>query len=682
MKWIPVALMGVAAFLGSLLGTLIANPLYARDPSSGMAPFLFNLVAMIVYLVVVIAILAAIPFAFLRLAWVGRRTEFATSMALGATRSELIRRARVEGLRMGVFASIAGIIAGALYVQVGPFAEHGWEPFTSQGLYPLVAVAWLLVMAIVIATTSAIYGIAMSSMTRGTPVEAATAVVADSASERGLGRLREPGRGIRVVLALFAFAWVVMLVDRLTNIGRVDFDNAAETVWLSNTVGVLAFIAAISAPVIGWFVLRLTAEALTGPVARALRYGTRGLGARSFAADGLMQRTGLRTGAVMTMAIVAALSTATLGTYTLGDHLNYTAERLNAPVAVTSYADGFFAEGPNPHPDGLEQTALDPSLLAALSADSRIHVVPFARLRAGDPYEYTELWPDGRIEESTRQDTYLAVDVAASDAVVPDGYRLLGLSDGTFVAAGEGNYSNVAVNMRGHEIVVAGVSEPVHPFWSSSRDSVVSLDWARERFGPAPISGALIYAVDDTVSVRAVVSEYVTPGQAYTYSHNEDYGVVMLSRAPLGASGTVLLAGLIIAVALIVAMSTASQRLRRREYATMAALGATPASLRVAPAIEAAVTASIAIVTGVAVGLTYWLATANPYLMSPGAPIDAGEALWHLGAHLGLFPWTSLAIGALVTVASAALASLVFGASMQQRTPVEELRTAMKEGVS
>jgi hypothetical protein len=70
----------------------------------------------------------------------------------------------------------------------------------------------------------------------------------------------------------------------------------------------------------------------------------------------------------------------------------------------------------------------------------------------------------------------------------------------------------------------------------------------------------------------------------------------------------------------------------------------------------------------------------HPTLLASGAPFDPGTTAWGFWWNLTHISWGLVAAVALATWFLAVAATAVYGFAVARRTPVDELRIAIKEG--
>ncbi|MCB2411497.1 hypothetical protein LGT39_01370, partial [Demequina sp. TTPB684] len=181
----------------------------------------------------------------------------------------------------------------------------------------------------------------------------------------------------------------------------------------------------------------------------------------------------------------------------------------------------------------------------------------------------------------------------------------------------------------------------------------------------------LLYAEEgaDRSKVQTILNGISPQGTGVTYS-----GYSTMGASSTTMLGTLVEVGLVVILVVVpmVALSVGVARRRRRDDATLAALGAAPRTLRTAVVVESTAIAAFSVATGLAWGaLAHALVTAvNFARLSLGGVITDSYLRWTLSS----IAWSDiLMIGAaavLVFGATSAVAAL----ALRRRTPVENHR--------
>lgn len=161
-------------------------------------------------------------------------------------------------------------------------------------------------------------------------------------------------------------------------------------------------------------------------------------------------------------------------------------------------------------------------------------------------------------------------------------------------------------------------------------------------------------------------------------SSPEDAGITFSGYSGPGLSSTTWVSNLITAGMLLIlvivpmaALSVGVARRRRRDDATLAALGAQPRTLRAAVVVEATVVAAFSIAVGLGWGaLSHVIATVNFARTSLGGVITDDYLRWTLSS----IAWVPLLVIGASAVVVFGVSAAVAARALQRRTPVENHR--------
>lgn len=483
----------------------------------------------------------------------------------------------------------------------------------------------------------------------------------------------------RAGLALLAFSlgvvvWTRFAAPHSTLGGQYQEGSGA----LGMVAGIVCTIALYLAALFG---LEPALGQLTRRAARMLpRSGT---GAFAVARHTLESRRGLAGQNIWTAksdyvahAYLAAIACALVGGFTLDAATGQQVEAITFDAVVTT------ADPPPPGRSGLigvDPAALDPSVLTALSEDPDLVVVPFGRVRVG------------AIDGTTPSASILIVDPADLDALLPGGAGALGLQDGILLSPDvyESQLTFPAPTQLIDVATGGGDAELYHRAWFNPL-TIATSGWAEQTWGDVPTVGALVAYVGSNVPpdgrFAAVADAAVnagaqaSPAPAFTAEEREFQGSVTdFSRGALGVV-TVILA-LTVSVGIVVDATRTVKR-HRQVRATVAALGATPRALAAAVPIDAGITLLIAFMVGLPLGGLAVAFAQHPTLFAVGAPFDPGFTMWGLWWNFMHLGWGTMLGVAAVTWTVAVASSAVYAFLVARRTPVDELREAIKAGVS
>ncbi|MDN4475938.1 hypothetical protein QQX09_08735 [Demequina sp. SYSU T00192] len=552
---------------------------------------------------------------------VTRRAELASRRALGQSRGSLVRAEALLGATSGAAWGGAALVAGSVVRQ----ASQGFGPGSPYwGALGTLAWFWL---ALVLGAAGG-WLMAAAWATRDTRDDASARRSVESAPRARRERWPWAAGALALpTLAMSVTGW--------------PGDVAMPWTLVLFLVSALGYYVAVPALLVRWG-SRLGLAILRG-IARVLDRAASPASASSLAADSLMRRTPLRGAALGAIGLVVAVATGASLALNANTARNALANEL-APDAIVASVPVIESGRPvadQPSPGWAP--ALDPVIIAELEADPAVVVVPAAVLTVG-------------VDRGI--DTVFAVDRDALDGLDPRGLRPTYL-DGA-VAIGTG----YDVLIIGDLQVAADWPSVAAPF------SGIDRDWAEGVLGDAPTSAMLIYGSDAAAALAA-----------------HDLGSAVVSYPERGyvegdpwadASSLALVAGpfLLGAVAIVVALAAASQRLRAREHATLVALGARAGTMRAAAALESGLVTAVGAALGLAAGTALGLGMSA--LNGAGG---WGVRLWNLGFDLAQAPWGALIGLVAVAVALASGLAALVRIRADASSPAEQLREAEKDGV-
>lgn len=319
----------------------------------------------------------------------------------------------------------------------------------------------------------------------------------------------------------------------------------------------------------------------------------------------------------------------------------------------------------------------DSGTLAALGEVPGLIAVPYSQIAvsSADP-----------ILAAHNTGVVYAVDPADLEAVVPNGARPLGLQDGVVLS-----YNGTSTFRAPLGLVDVNTSAgPVTVFHAESGSpvAIATRAWAEDVMGDVPVSGALVKATDTRLTAeerfaliadaaRAVGAQARPAPSLSAEEVAIDEDVQRYSGVGLGFLIFLLLIG---AVGTTLLLSVRTARAHRRVRATVAALGAPPRALVGALVVDAGITLAVAMALGLPLGALAAIAGGHPTLGTPGAPFNLGETLWGLGWNLSHLSWQPVALTLAGTWLLGVGVVFAYGLFTHRRTPVEELREAIKEG--
>ena len=686
MKWFAPLVIGIGALGGGLGFGQVMGPNPTDSDLVRGNPYAV-LVAVAVYGTVFMVILGLAAVNLRRLAISARAREWQTERALGGTMRRVVSSEASLGLRHGAAVSGVLLVAGAAARQFLPWFD-GLDHLRG-GHFQAWAVAGLaLVCVMCVGTTVAVYVIA-----------ALTAMGASEGSNGVPSSVRPPrlwghwGRAVRIgAFGIFAAAAVALVWRRAFPIrwelSAMQSSGPDDYWWASTAVMIFALGSAV--------LVTGAVAALAGLLSRATGRAliSRGRGVLLQAGDALARPSTERRIALGTMAIVVGLVTWVSGASDISAHRNHLADQF-APLAVVRPSTISDQESqPAAPPEGYAADTLNPALVESLTADSRLVAVPFAYLRAdtqaGDDSGSVTCGGGPCDERTWSMDTYVVVDPDDLRQLSPDGLRPFGFATGVTMKGGNGFGFASAWGSPGPTwLTIDGDRYPVYRSDLALPHSFVDATWTQDRFGEGPVNGVWLNLADpegltdeerlDTID--AILDDAIG-GDPSVRRLTFSYGYDGESSNGGGSVGGVAMAllGLILGVALIGGLAARSARDRRRDLATMAALGASPRALRTAPVVEMLVSTLSAVIAGVGAGLILATLSTQPTLFAPGAPLSLGDTMWLLRWNASQISWAPIGVTVLAAVLFTTAVAAVFAASMARRTPVEELREAIKEG--
>lgn len=687
---------GVVA-LGALPAVATAGAVVSRQPDA-VHPAL--LLVLLVYGGVFVVILGAVAYGIRRSSFAGIAQEITVLRALGQEPGAFARAQARRGLVLGARVSGGVVALGAIAQQArAVLAADAGDG--GPGFNPWALPAYALGVGMAAAATSAAFALAARHATaERPPMRAVPRRLRPEAPPVDIEQFRGPRRALRRVAYTLLAALVVASVA-----GQVwlrfwpeRFDSAAHSPsvptrasspwWVGPSHALLTVAAfALLAMLATWLTVR--AVSWVGH-----RWSSRGGTTLAIAGDGLAHHTLERTLAAATMAVVMGLTAYHAAGGDIEASRYDRAMSLEPDITVTPYPRGErekYAAGYSPE-------VLDPRIVEALSGDPRLIVVPVGVLYSDPVYRAQPvsqtITDDGATEDHWWQNTLAVLDPAAGGRERLEGWRSLGVSGGTVLDGSWGFTGSVEGGAGPATFTVDGVRHRTYQVSGYKVPAVADLAWAQPRFGTPPVNALYVYLADPASAgtsgrdnaASAIVSDLVVDlvgddvafGTVSTGAGQAGFLVNPAEGAGRNVALTVV--GLMVGAGLTGALASASARTRRKDLATLAALGARPSRLRAAPGVELGTTTLVAAVVGAAIGATVAIVQSHPTLFAAGGPVDAGATahiLWWNATHAG---WTYIAIMAAVAVAASVLVGALFGTSLELRSPVGELREATKQG--
>lgn len=326
---------------------------------------------------------------------------------------------------------------------------------------------------------------------------------------------------------------------------------------------------------------------------------------------------------------------------------------------------------------GIDRTSLDSSVITALEADPNLAVVPFGVVTVGP------------VNASSPVASITVVSPADLDRFIPHGARPFGLHDGVLVSPILDDFSRMLPAPTGPIDVSTGTGTSTlsHLTWFNA-STLATRQWAEATWGDVPVVGALVTYVGDDIPAADRLG-YISDAArragadarpAPTLSSEDIAAHRSQETFSLGFLGVMAVFVVIGSGVGAVILSIRTVKAHRQVRATVAALGATPRSLALAVPIDAGITHAVAFAIGLPLGVIGAAITKHPTLLKSGAPLDPGETAWGLWWNLTHIAWGQIAAVAGITWFLAVAATAIYGFAVARRTPVDELRVAIKEG--
>ncbi|NCT92293.1 FtsX-like permease family protein [Cellulomonas sp. APG4] len=562
---------------------------------------------------------------------VAQRTRtLALLRCVGADRRQLRRSVVVEALLLGVAASLTGLLVGAGVIQVVlAILGSSTDVPVPATITPSVAAVVVPLLAGVIVTVGASLTPARAA-TRVSPLAALAPVTAPRLAERG-GRVRAWFAGLLVVggTAGLVLGMLAVSIDPMLGLGIAVLGGAVSFVgvlvgavfWVPRVVGLLG----------------RGAARLGGPPARLA------------AANSIRnpRRTSATSAALLIgVTLVAMMAT---GAATTRVALDRTLdERFAVDVAVTGAAPEVTRDG---LPEGFVTTV------------SELDGVGATSLLTGAPVEVT--WPDGG--DAPMSVTAQGVELDEVRELMRAPEHVDGLTDGTVLVPeqvtrwyGIPESGTVTISGSSGELTLDVVTT------SFEADAVLLTKDTLDEIAPGAPANALWLTLDDLDSASELVTT-IADTAADTELAVSTAGAAVERAFYQRVVDTLLavvvgLLGVAVVIALVGVANTLSLSVieRRRESATLRAIGLSRRQLRSTLAVEGVLIALVGALVGSLLGLVYGWA-------------GAWTLLGELADVSLVVPWAHLGLVLVVAVLAGLLASVLPGRSAARTSPVEAL---------
>ncbi|WP_455604587.1 ABC transporter permease [Cellulosimicrobium funkei] len=557
---------------------------------------------------------------------VAQRTRtLALLRAVGANKSQLARSVLTEATILGVVSSLAGIVLGGLLTQIALLVARGADLGVPVPATITVTPVVVLVPLVVGTLVTVVASLAPArAATRVAPLEALRPADAPSIL-RGGGRVR------LVIASLLTLGGVAVLAGGIW-LGLTDKPEIGLLAGVAG--GALSFVGVLVGavywlPAVVSFVGRLLAG--TGSTARLATANTLRNPRRT---------TATSTALLIGVTLVAMMSTGAASARTSLD----AALDDQYPVDVMLATDAYGSTG-EPVPS---------DVVRAVSGTEGVS-------RVVELYAATVTMPDGT------ETSFHGVDPDAARSVVRTPDDLAAFGPGTFLLS-EGEAENYGL-ADGETAELTGPTgetlDVVVRTGGIGSGGLLTVDDARA-VDPTSLMSRLWVGLDDTGAAAQVVPA-IQDAVVESDTPVEVAGIAVERAAMQSVIDTILgvIVGLL-AVAVVIALIGVANTLslsvieRRRESATLRAIGLSRSQLRWMLAIEGMLIAGVGAVLGIVLGVLYGWA-------------GAATALSVMGDVSLAVPWRDIALVLVVALVAGLVASVVPGRTAARTSPVAAL---------
>ena len=606
----------------------------AAEMTGGEDVFTYMILTFAAIALLVAALVIANTFQVL----VAQRTRtLALLRCVGADRKQLARSVLLEATMLGIIASVAGILVGTGLVQLALTVAGGMDlgvplPELVQVTVPVVLVP-LLVGTVV--TLVASFSPARAA-TRVAPLAALRPSDAPTVST-GAGRVRLVASILLVVGGASLLALGIVLGQQ----------GSAEMGLLAATAGGAASFVGVLIGAIFWLprVVSVVGKALTGS----------GSTAKLAAANTL--RNPRRTAATSTALLIGVTLVAMMSTGAVSARMSMNNELDSRyPVDVSLATDGYDDNGGN-DPIELPQTTMStaestegiasvvPLTAATVSVDLDGQSITFLA-RGVDPADAVGLVRNAKAVEGLVPGTVVVPEMVAKDWKIATGDELSLAATAPEGAGSPATLEALVTPMGGRALLVTpdtldGVAPgaPVTTAWVGLTD--------------VTDAGSVVPALQDALAESSIPID-VTGAAVERALYQKVVDTVLGIVVGLLAVAVVIA---LIGVANTLSLSVIE---RRRESATLRAIGLSRSQLRWMLAIEGMLIAGVGAVLGIVLGVLYGWA-------------GASAALAVMGDVTLAVPWRDVALVLVVALVAGLLASVIPGRSAARTSPVEAL---------
>ena len=566
-----------------------------------------------------------------------RARTLALLRCVGAVRSQVRRSVLLEASLLGLVSAAAGTLLGTLLVQVALWVMQGADlPFPVPAVVHVTPAAVLAPLGV---------GVLVTVLAALTPARIATRVAPIAA----LRPADAPGADSRAGRVRLVFSWLLVVGGALLLGGGVAL---AQTAALLAAVGV-----AILGGLVSFVGLLVGAVFWMPKVVAAIGRlaGRAGMPARLAAAN--TGRNPARTAATSTALLIGVTLVAMMSTGAVTARATLDGELdsrfpVDLQIAAPSSVDEQGRTVDEPLPSGLVGRVADVDGVEAVTpvtiADLDLGGTQ-ASARALSPKDAATVLRNPALGDALAPGTVVVSDDVAENAQIEDGDRLpVALADPVDggPAAGSPTVELTAVVQPLGDWIVLVTPATLEELGTSGTPSLAWLRVAEVNDSTAVVQDVQDLTADTTLDI---------------------YGAALERALYQRAIDTVLavVVGLL-AVAVVIALIGVTNTLslsvieRRRESATLRALGLTRRQLRASMAVEGALIAGVGALVGVVLGLVYgWLGS---------TAVLAGLADLELRV-----PWADLGLVLLVALVAGVLASVLPARSAARTPPVAAL---------
>lgn len=560
---------------------------------------------------------------------VAQRTRtLALLRAVGARRAQLRASVILEASLLGLASSVTGILAGTGLAQATLTVLH--HTSVTAPLPATVDVTWQVVVVPLLVGTLVTVLASLVPARAATHVTAIEALRPVDAPRAGAGAGR-----VRLVVALVLVGLGLLILGGAVALGLGAKGSPLAALGVGVLGGTVSFVG-----------LLLSAVFWVPPVLGALERGLGRLGPVPRLAAANTVRNPRRT---------AATSTALLIGVTLVVMMSTGAASARASLDRT--LDGHFPVDIEVTPSGNDVSGLPAGLATRVAAIAGVHHVaalPSATLAV----------TDGKGEVTSV--TVRALSSQDAAAVLRDPRAAASLTDGSvllpsWLNAAPGRAELRGVDASGHP---SGAALPLEPGTPTGLTEAIVTPATLARLAPDAVPDTLYVSLDPTADpVAALRAVQGTLGTAALQATGPGTSRAQYDRV-IGIMLNVVvgLLGVAVLIALLGVTNTLSLSVieRRRESATLRAIGLTRAGLRGALAIEGVLIAGVGAILGIAFGMGYGWA-------------GAATVLGRVGGFVPAVPWRDLGLVLLVALGAGLLASVVPARSAARTPPVAAL---------